>query len=181
MKTLIIALSFATAAAAQTPTTGTFHYRVDGVYEGETMEPWSATVTVAASGDGSSVMVTVDRGPGVRFEYSYNAGRDAHWINEGRSGTNNCATPVKDEVPDFALATTVATLADGPHELKMLSCTRTGVVTRVVKFVTTRDGDSIDVKGADDYPFEVKASKDGRVLRFVQPQGIVGQAIYRLQ
>lgn len=166
---------------AQQPARGTFQYRVDGTYEGEAMEPWSATTEVRDTLGTFTVRHVVHRGPGTRFEYSYVPGKEAVWINEGRMGSSSCRATLSDEVPDFALPYAVASMTASHVAFTMLKCNQRQVERVDVTGDVVANADGWTVKGGRDYPFELTLGKDRRVLKFVQPQGLVGYAIYTLQ
>src|SRR5687768_7055601 len=181
MRLLILLLILAAPAAAQQPARGVFQYRVDGVYEGESMEPWSATTAVRDTLDSWFVRHVVHRSAGTRFEYFYAPGKEAVWINEGRGGTSNCTAPVTTEVPDFALPHVLASKPPGKVEVTVLSCRQGGVEKKIVTCEVVATDDGWSGKGAEAYPFEVFVDKQRRVIKFVAPQGTVGVAIYTLQ
>ena len=163
------------------PARGEFVYRVDGMFEGEPMEPWEARATVADSANAIFLKVVVLHGPG-EFRYSYTP-TFASWHNQGRMSTSECSTQLRDkDVPDFALPYYLAAnTSRGAHvTLTLLQC-REGVIERmpIEGDVVSKDG--VTVKGGSSYPFEVIISNDGRIVRFVQPQGSVGQAMYTLR
>jgi len=86
---LVCALCAANTTQAQQPARGTFNYRVDGSYEGEAMEPWSATTTVTDTAGSCAIHLAVHRNPGTRFEYRYSPNHTAVWINKGRGGRSH--------------------------------------------------------------------------------------------
>ena len=182
MRYLLFFMMIAGPATAQQAARGTCQYQVDGVYEGQAMEPWSATTTVFDTANTVAIRHQVHRSSGTRFEYLFIPGVAATWINEGRGGSNTCHATLKDEVADFALYHVIAGMPTGEHELTMLVCADAGEVKRrIVRFSITPAEGGWSAKGSDDYPFELATNAERKVTRYIQPQGTVGLAIYTLR
>ena len=182
MRYILLLIMIAGPAWAQQTARGTFQYQVDGIYEGHAMEPWSTTTTVFDTTSALGIRHVVHRGGGTRFEYLFVGRREASWINEGRGGTNTCRATLSDEVADFALPYIISGMAPGEGELTMVSCAAGGETQRKkVKFTISATDSGWSAKGSSDYPFELTISAQRKVVKYVQPQGNVGYAIYSLR